>query len=219
MTVKFKSPYMEEEESYLADFGAATSLEPEATYRAQMRGAVRRGFQKTKLKLRPSAHKLMAASGCVMPGLGIVDLSLCVPGTREVMDHPINVMQNGAMPAGLNILGVDFWDRVNPRFKWAAREIHCTSPSGTDFVLKFSIGDETTATDVNSVWHTEEGWNKGVLLKDLTLLPKQRAIVDIQAVGVNHIEVEDAIAIWGAATLSIHESSYQGLSAEQPEWH
>ena len=122
---------------FLLDTGAAASLVP---YKAVCKAC-------TKIGLRPSRLRLRAANGETMPSNGTGTLQLRLPNTPvnepPTISHEFEVLLACAMPSHLQILGVDFWDRLKPDLKWGSRMVECTSPStGKKFQMPFEIGHE-----------------------------------------------------------------------------
>jgi hypothetical protein len=135
MTVKFLCPDGKVR-SFLLDTGASASLLPMRLFRKVCR----------LCNLLPSRHRLRAANGMNMGSQGSAVLELRLPdGSIEdepVASHTFEVMRDGAIPASLQILGVDFWDRLQPEIKWGARTVECTGRDGSRFSLAFEIGGD-----------------------------------------------------------------------------
>ena len=162
---------------FLFDTGAATSLIPKVTFTTCWQ----------RLGLRPSRLNLRAVNGQRMPSSGSALMDLRIPGMsakeKPLISHEVEVMPGGSMPSSLRILGVDFWERLSPRIDWKERMIHCTSPDGRDFTMKFSTTRSSTVTQVNSISSSHhEHTNSAAsvhLQQDIHLLPKQQVKVDM----------------------------------------
>ena len=95
------------------------------------------------------------------------------------ISHEFEVLPAGAMPSHLQILGVDFWDRLKPDLKWGSRTVECTSPStGKKFQMPFEIGHEDANINHIRSCSLEEGVaNEGIMLRlrhDIHLGPKEQ---------------------------------------------
>ena len=124
MTVKFKCSDGKVRE-FLLDTGASASLIPLAFFRKAC----------SKVGLRPSRLDLRTASGANMAGKGTSVVHLRLPdddmGSPPRISHRFEVMEEGAMPAGLLITGVDMWDELNPEIKWDTGVVKCR-PKGQE---------------------------------------------------------------------------------------
>ena len=77
--------------------------------------------------LGPSRHGLRAANGQSMGSKGTADLELRSPGMstadKSLIGHPVEVIPGISMPLSVRILGVDFWDRLDPKIRWKDRGV------------------------------------------------------------------------------------------------
>ena len=83
------------------------------------------------------------------------------------------------MPSGLQIAGVDFWDRLLSDILWSERIIRCTGQDGKTFTMPFSIGGEHTTTVSAIKVMAAEPTRYVKLRNDVHLLPRQRTKVDV----------------------------------------
>ena len=124
----------------LFDTEAAASLVPTSRFKIMC----------TSVHMRPSRLRLRAANGQAMNSEGVAPLQLRLPGMTQqedpIIEHDFEVMPPGAMPAHLKILGVDFWDKLNPNVQWSKRNIHCTAPDGREFDLPFTVQHKMPTT-------------------------------------------------------------------------
>ena len=215
MTVKFKCSDGIVRD-FLLDTGAAASLVRHALF----------GKVCSKMGLRPSMLRLSAASGKYMKSRGNAVLHLRLPEQSmqdpPMISHAFEVMEDGAMPAGLQITGVDFWDQLKPTIVWDQRTVECTV-HGQKVVIPFSIGDERKvqmAAAVQSVLREDEMQIE--LTEDLHLLPRQAARVTV-AVDKKMMGEEKQV-IWAIQAKSLVAPSVddrsikvvlQGLSHQQ----
>jgi len=180
MTVQFLCPDGVTRD-FLFDSGAAASLLPNKLFRrcCEITG------------MRPSKLRLRAANGQIMQGMGTSSISLRTPNgdmdEDPIITHRCEVMPDGSMPAELIILGVDFWDKLNPRINWRERSIICTGTNGKEFILPFTIGSkdsmhpenirgvnmigEETQTDTETTATLRLPWDIHLLPGEQRLLP------------------------------------------------
>ena len=90
------------------------------------------------MKLAPSRAKLRAASGHMIPVSGVGTLKFLLPKCKVPYEHRVEVVPEEAMPAGLQILGVDFWEDLRSEIDLPSRSIRGTTPTGEHFELPFT---------------------------------------------------------------------------------
>ena len=47
-----------------------------------------------------------------------------ISSEKPLISHEMEVIPPGMMQSSLQILGLDFWEKLNPEIKWKEREIH-----------------------------------------------------------------------------------------------
>jgi hypothetical protein len=119
---------------FLFDTGASASLLPFRLFRKACQ----------RCNLLPPRHRLRAANGMVMDNQGSAEMELRLPGSHlsdpPIAVHRFEVLGDKAMPPSLQILGVDFWDQLNPQTDWKRRTINCCNKEGVEFQLEFDVG-------------------------------------------------------------------------------
>lgn len=117
-----------------------------------------------------------------MPASGTWTLQLRLPSTPmdepPTVAHEFKVLPASAMPSHLQILDIDFWDRLRSNLKWGSRTVACTSPStGKKVQMPFEIGHEDANINHTRSCSFEEGVaNEGTMLRlrhDIHLRPKE----------------------------------------------
>lgn len=124
---------------YLVDLGAAASVVSRSCF---MRAC-------ESMRLAPSRAKLRAASGHMIPVSGVGTLKFLLPKCKVPYEHRVEVVPEEAMPAGLQILGVDFWEGLKSGIDLPSRSIRGTTPTGEHFELPFTCAADTEqCTDI-----------------------------------------------------------------------
>ena len=152
---------------FLFDTGAAASLVPTTVF-----SRVCKVF-----KLRPSRLELRAANGQTMPSEGRGVMEMRIPGMSmdepALIQHEFEVMPKGSIPSSLKIMGVDFWDKLNPCTNWREKKITCTAPDGRKFDLPFSVSSEKRTTIGSVSAQIDEHAIQLRLREDLHLRPRE----------------------------------------------
>ena len=153
----------------------------------------------TKLGLRPSKLRLSATNGKSMASRGNAVMNLWLPEQEmdepPVISHAFEIMEDNAMPNGLQITGVDFWDRLQPDVIWSKRQVRC-QVGGKQFTIPFSIEGETKVQVTAVTQEKQHDHRYMSLAEDLHLLPRQRAKVTVLLDG--EACKEDGSKIWTA---------------------
>ena len=123
---------------YLLDLGAAASVIPLPSFAATC----------FKMNLQPSEAKLRGASGHSIPVEVIGELKFRMPDCESTTTHKMEVVSEGTMPAGLRILGIDFWYNLDSRIDMVTQTVEGTTPQGEKFTLPFYVSKQRT--DVNA---------------------------------------------------------------------
>jgi hypothetical protein len=196
MTVQFKCSDGKIRD-FLLDTGASASLVPMAMFRRVA----------SSLGLKPSKLRLRTASGSCMQASGTGAISLWLPGENlnnpARIIHDFEVMEAGGMPAKLQIMGVDFWDKLDPVILWRERQVQCTFQNKT-FTVPFQIQKVgyQTPTAAMACELEEDGTRRVAarLSQDLHLMARQRDLVDLV--------VQDA-CLEGISTLPAYQKGMQ----------
>ena len=186
MTVRFKCADGVTR-TFLLDTGAAASLVRYSMFAKAC----------TKLGLRPSKLRLSAANGKSMASKGTAVMNLWLPDQEmddsPIISHAFEIMEDNAMPTGLQITGVDFWDRLQPDVMWSKRQVRCQA-GGKEFTMPFSIEGERKIQVTAIAREKPDDHKYMALTEDLHLLPRQRAKVTVALDG--EVCKEDANRLW-----------------------
>ena len=124
---------------YLVDLEAAASVIPLGAFTKVC----------LNLKLAPSEASLRGASGHGLSVAGQGQLAVRMPGTNETFNHTMQVTNDGAMPARLQILGIDFWHQLNSNIDMASQTVTGITSNGEHFKAKFHV--EKDSCSVNTI--------------------------------------------------------------------
>ena len=164
MTVRFKCADGVTR-TFLLDTGAAASLVRYSMFAKAC----------TKLGLRPSKLRLSAANGKSMASRGNAVMNLWLPEQEmdetPVISHAFEIMEDNAMPNGLQITGVDFWDRLQPDVMWSKRQVRC-QVGDKQFTMPFSIEGEAKVQVTAVTQEKQHDHRYMSLAEDLHLLPR-----------------------------------------------
>jgi hypothetical protein len=178
---------------------------------------------------------LRAANGMVMDNQGSAEMELRLPGSHlsdpPIAVHRFEVLGDKAMPPSLQILGVDFWDQLNPQTDWKRRTINCCNKEGVEFQLEFDVGTVDNRDRDQHTVHAVQGDRKAdqsergsgasqerfelYAATDVHLRRGERALIDLvyqkgkelKARG-RHITLQSHIGavLWSGPQVDINES-------------
>lgn len=144
---------------YLVDLGAAASVIPLGAFTKVC----------LNLKLAPSEASLRGASGHGLSVAGQGQLAVRMPGTNETFNHTMQVTNDGAMPAKLQILGIDFWHQLNSNIDMASQTVTGTTPNGEHFRAKFHVEKESCSVNTITAEQVQQQQSAEAGKHDITL--------------------------------------------------